>query len=249
MKKIAFLVFALMLAIGGDASAQRYPHRHNVRPYEGGLGVSFDYTHSAYRISDWAADDTRTHAGLDGFRIGVTQDFTLIYETLYLQTGAKFTYLNDNRNREIGNFKVVGDWNECYLSIPLMIKYKFQLTREIGLFAQAGPTIDMGLLSREKYRTRTGEGKNVAYEWRYFSGKSKGEGMPDLVEEAVKPSITNKLRPFDVMFGGSVGALFFDMLEVKLGYDWGVINKFKGETFDDVKMRRQQFYLGVGVRF
>ena len=51
------------------------------------------------------------------------------------------------------------------------------------------------------------------------------------------------------MFGGCVGATFFDMLEVEFGYDWGVINKFRGETFDDVKMRRQQLYLGIGVRF
>lgn len=58
----------------------------------------------------------------------------------------QFTYLNENRNREIAGFKVVGDWNECYLSIPVMLKYNLQLTREIGVFVKAGPTIDEGLL-------------------------------------------------------------------------------------------------------
>lgn len=250
MKKLAFLAVALILAFAGDASAQRYHHRPHAHVYEGGLGVSFGYAHSAYRLSDWAADDVSSFAGLDGFRVAVTQDFTLVYDALYLETGAQFTYLNDNRNKEIAGFKVVGDWNECYLSIPVMSKYDLQITREIGVFVKAGPTIDMGLLSREKYRTRLAEGRNVAYEWRHFSAKSKGEGMPDAVKEALKPQFSsNKLRPFDVMFGGSVGATFFDMLEVEFGYDWGVINKFRGETFDDVKMRRQQLYLGVGVRF
>lgn len=249
MKKFAFLAVVLLLASAGDALAQRFNHRPHSHVYEGGLGVSFGYAHSAYRLSDWAADDVRTYAGLDGFRVGVTQDFTLVYDALYLQAGVQFTYLNDNRNKEIAGFKVVGDWNECYLSIPVMLKYKLQLTREIGLFVKAGPTIDEGLLSREKYRTKIGDGKNVAYEWRHFSAKTKGEGMPDAVKEVVKPEFSNKLRQFDVMFGGCVGATFFDMLEVEFGYDWGVINKFRGETFDDVKMRRQQLYLGIGVRF
>lgn len=249
MKKFAFLAIALMLAFAGDASAQRFSHRPHGHAYQGGLGVSFGYAHSAYRLSDWAADDVNTYAGHDGFRVGVTQDFTLVYEALYLQAGVEFTYLNDNRNQEIAGFKVIGDWNECYLSIPVMLKYKLQLTRDIGLFIKAGPTIDEGLLSREKYRTRLPDGKNVAYEWRHYSAKAKGDGMPDAVKEVVKPAVSNKLRQFDVMFGGTVGATFFDLLEVEIGYDWGVINKFRGETFDDVKMHRQQFYLGVGVRF
>lgn len=249
MKKFAFLAVALVLAFAGDASAQRFHLRPHGNVYEGGLGVSFGYAHSAYRLSDWAADDVRTFAGLDGFRVGLTQDFTLVYDALYLQAGVQFTYLNDNRNKEIAGFKVVGDWNECYLSIPVMLKYQLQLTRDIGLYVKAGPTIDEGLISREKYRTKLPDGKNVAYEWRHFSAKSKGDGMPDAVKDVVTPEISNKLRPFDIMFGGSVGAVFFDLLEVELGYDWGVINKFKGETFDDRKMRRQQFYLGVGVRF
>lgn len=57
------------------------------------------------------------------------------------------------------------------------------------------------------------------------------------------------LKRFDVMLGASVGADFFNKLEVRLGYDWGLVNRYRKELADDLKMRRGQFNLTVGVRF
>ena len=57
------------------------------------------------------------------------------------------------------------------------------------------------------------------------------------------------LRRFDVMLGASIGADFFEVLEVRLGYDWGLINRYKKEIAQDLKMRRGQFNLSVAIRF
>ena len=57
------------------------------------------------------------------------------------------------------------------------------------------------------------------------------------------------LRRFDVMLGASIGADFFEVLEVRLGYDWGLINRYKKEIAQDLKMRRGQFNLLVAIRF
>jgi hypothetical protein len=51
------------------------------------------------------------------------------------------------------------------------------------------------------------------------------------------------------MLGASIGADFFDVLEVRLGYDWGLINRYKKDIAEDLKMRRGQFNLSVAIRF
>ena len=48
---------------------------------------------------------------------------------------------------------------------------------------------------------------------------------------------------------GSVGIRFLEIMEAQIGYDWGLVNKYKGETLDDLRMRRQQLYISVGLRF
>ena len=58
-----------------------------------------------------------------------------------------------------------------------------------------------------------------------------------------------KYRRIDAMVGGAVGAKFFEILEVSFGYDWGVVNQYRGVMSKDYKMRRQQLYVTVGVRF
>ena len=58
-----------------------------------------------------------------------------------------------------------------------------------------------------------------------------------------------RLRRFDVMLGAAIGADFFDVLEVRLGYDWGLINRYKKALGEDLKMRRGQFNLSVALRF
>jgi hypothetical protein len=51
------------------------------------------------------------------------------------------------------------------------------------------------------------------------------------------------------MLGASVGAHFFHVLEVRLGYDWGLINRYRKDIADLYSMRRGQFTLSAGIRF
>jgi hypothetical protein len=51
------------------------------------------------------------------------------------------------------------------------------------------------------------------------------------------------------MLGASIGADFFEVLEVRFGYDWGLINRYKKEMAQDLRMRRGQFNLSVAIRF
>jgi hypothetical protein len=58
-----------------------------------------------------------------------------------------------------------------------------------------------------------------------------------------------RIGRFDVMLGASVGAHFFHVLEVRVGYDWGLINRYRKDIADLYTMRRGQFTLSAGIRF
>ena len=51
------------------------------------------------------------------------------------------------------------------------------------------------------------------------------------------------------MLGASVGAQFFDIIEARIGYDWGLVNRYMKEVADIYSLRRGQFTLSVGIRF
>ncbi len=243
------LIAVVMLFSFTDASAQgRRPRPHrDIHTVSDGLGVSFGYVHSAYRLNDWATDDVETSDGLDGFNLGLTKDFRIIDRTLFIQTGLVYTYQNDDLNEKIAGQTVYGDWNEHFISIPLKVKYEIPVLHNLSVFVMGGPTFVGGLASQMKYRA-TIANENVAVSYNTFSGKvrSNSEALKAIVGDRF-PQM--RYRSADVQLGFSAGVRFMDILEAQIGYDWGLVNKYKGENFTDLKLHRQQFYIGVGLRF
>lgn len=254
MKRFFVSIIALVLLAGATgASAQgRYhrPHR-DVYTVADGLGITFGYVHSAYRLSDWATDEVVTSDGLDGIELGFTKDFPLVYEALFLQTGLLYSYLNDSRNMSEAGVRVIGDWDEHYLNIPVKVRYEVPVMDKLSVFLAGGPTIVAGLSSSMKYRARIDNSVNAAISYNFYSGKIRtNEGMPDFIESLIEDQFPEtRYRRADVQLGASAGVKFLDIFEAQLGYDWGLVNKYRGDTLDDLKMRRQQFYISVGVRF
>ena len=259
MKRFFSVIVALVMLAGAtSASAQghRHGHRghHDVYSVADGLGISFGYVHSAYRLSDWATDEVETMDGLDGFNTGLTKDFPLIDQALYLQTGLAYTYQNDSRNMSESVVRLVGDWGEHFISIPIKVKYEVPVMDGLNVFVMGGPSLVAGLSSSMKYRARVdvlGESVNAAISYNFFNGKVRtNDGMPDFLQKAIEQQFPEaRYRRSDMQLGLSAGVRLFEVLEAQIGYDWGLVNKFRGETIDDLKMRRQQFYISVGVRF
>lgn len=262
MKRINIIALSvLMLIVSVEVSAQgRYPHRH-VSPAAKGFGINFGYVHSSYRTTDWATDEVETSAGLDGFMAGLTKDFRLIPGALYFQTGLNYIYQNDSRNENVSvagldtGIRVVGDRTEHYISLPLRLKYTMPVTDRIGLGVDVGPTLLMGLSSKMNYRTRYADGESSAVTYNIYKGEMGVNGELDgrwnLMEWVKQTGMLpdGTLKRFDVMLGAAIGADFFDILEVRIGYDWGLMNLYKKEVAEDLKMHRGQFNLSVAVRF
>ncbi|MBO5107836.1 MAG: PorT family protein [Bacteroidales bacterium] len=252
MKKILIIIAAALLSAAASDAQGRYhgPHHdHYVSPAEG-LGLHFGYVHSFNRISDKYSDDVDSSDGKNGFHVGMTKDFTLIPYALYIQSGLDYVYqMRTPDVTKIGSLKILAKDQEHRINIPLKLKYEYPVTPMISAFAQVGPTFSFGLASGLRYRARTENG-NAYVSYNYYTGKLKTGGDAGFMEEIVNSqSPEAKYRRFDALLGGAVGAKFFDILEASIGYDWGLVNQYRGNLGKDFAMRRQQLYVTLAVRF
>ena len=49
--------------------------------------------------------------------------------------------------------------------------------------------------------------------------------------------------------GGGVGFEFLKFIELRAGYDWGLLNRYRQSYSDDMLCRRNQVYVALGFRF
>ena len=261
--KIRFLtIIAALLAFASlDADAQSMrPGRPGrpARPHSStdafrGIGLTFGYVNSNYRTLDLATDESTTSGLLHGFTIGLTKDFSLLPHALYFQTGLNYYYQNDPRNENVDGLRIVGDREEHHFGIPVRLKYNLHLLDRVGLTFDAGPTLLMGLSSKFKYKAKLDD-HVVGVDYTLYNGKIDSTGDASVFDlgawmenSGMYPE--GRLGRFDVMLGASVGAHFFHVLEVRLGYDWGLINRYRKDIADLYSMRRGQFTLSAGIRF
>ena len=261
--KLRFLtiIVALCAFASLDADAQsmrpgrpgRPGHAHSGADAFRGIGLTFGYVNSNYRTLDLATDDATTSDLLHGFTLGLTKDFSLLPHALYFQTGLNYIYQNDPRNENIPGFRIVGDREEHHLGIPLRLKYDLHLLDRVGLTFDAGPTLLMGLSSKFKYKAKLSD-HVVGVDYNLYNGKIDSTGDASIYDlggwmedSGMYPE--GRLGRFDVMLGASVGAHFFHVLEVRIGYDYGLINRYRKEVAELYSMRRGQFTLSAGIRF
>lgn len=262
MKRRVLLLCAAALLISSAVTAASRGHMHKPHDFSpktsffNGVGVTFGYVNSSYMTLDLATDETVTSAMLHGFAAGLTKDFALLPGSLYFQTGLNYIYQNDSRNEdvdllEVNVLRLVGDREEHYLSIPLRIKYDLDVVPNIGVTFDAGPTVLMGLSSKLKYRTRLSDDDVLSATYDIFAGKPQSGGSSALLAwmEGSGMCPYGKVGRFDVMLGASVGARFFDVLEFRIGYDYGLINRYMKELAEQYSLHRGQFTLSLGLRF
>ena len=262
--RLVALLSALLVLASFDADAQRQnsrparPRAERSGQFFKGVGLTFGYANSNYRTVDLATDEPTATALLHGFTAGLTKDFTLLRHALYFQTGVNYIYQNDSRNETVKEpltnlaLRLVGDREEHHVAIPIRLKYDVHVADNVGLTFDAGPTLMMGLSSKYIYRARYSEDSIASVEYNLYNTKMKASGESAFLAGWMSQSGMyphGRIGRGDVMLGGSVGAHFFHILEVRLGYDYGLINRYRKDIADIYSMHRGQFTLSAGIRF
>ena len=244
------LLAAICVFASTDSFAQGRsyrPHRpHNDFRYDTGIELSVGYLQSGNRTKSWVNDEVGKDAGLNGLSLGLTKDFTIIRNIMYFQTGLSYQFQTSSNKYTSELLKVVEERNEHYLDVPLRFKFTMDVLPDVRAFVYVGPTLDFGLSAKLQGRLKGDKDEVGKITYNYFNGKVKGNSIGGF--ELGTPGTA--YRAFDVFMGGALGVELYDIAVVKLGMDWGLINKNKSQAVaDQFTTHRNLFHLGVGVKF
>ena len=179
---------------------------------------------------------------------------------LYFQTGLEYIYQSNPGNRtvsveEAGHaLRVVGGREEHHVAVPLRLKYDIHLQDDLGLSFDAGPTLLMGLSSKYKYMTRFSDDAISSVEYNLYNARVTASGLSSVfdLEDWMRTSgmyPKGRIGRADVMLGASVGVHFYHIIELRVGYDYGLMNRYRKDIAYVYNMRRGQFTLSAGIRF
>lgn len=154
-----------------------------------------------------------------GFDAGLRVDVNFT-DNIYLGTGLQYMMKGVKSSGERWESKV----NTGYLQIPIHVGYRYDFNETIGIFGEFGPFLAIGVNGQEKY------------EYGRHSEDYDVFGDPD----------EGYAKRFDMGLGLHVGCEIIQHWQVALGYDWGLIDMYKGPGD---KVRNGSLRLGVAYMF
>ena len=190
-----------------------------------GVGVGYNLLNTTTTVADESESSS-----LNGFYIETEYNFNLLDEqwgTLGIQPGIRYTFAGESEKAELYGEKVRLSVAEHYLDIPVQVKYGYEvISSKLNINAFAGPIFSIGLASIVK------------------------GSMDDSVVKANAYKDSDYGR-FDLKIGVGVGVDLFEKLNVKVGYNFGLLNRYTGEQIDEYKYKIHTgvFYVGVGYIF
>ncbi len=153
---------------------------------------------------------------MNGFYVGAS--YNLKFGEFGIAPGIYYSFLGGS-DKAILNTDVKAV--EQAINVPVNFNYGYNLNG-VRLFAFAGPTVQFGLSSKS---TTTNSGVSVVTN--YYADNS------------------NYSR-FNLYLGGGLGADLMDQIQVTVGFDYGVLNLYKGS---DSKASQHRYNLKLGVAY
>lgn len=217
-----------------------------------GNGVEIGYLHSSYR-TNLNSDEMKTSSPMSGFQVGLMKDMNIV-AGLSLQSGLTYSYLNSAEKEEVPMFNITGSYTEHMLNIPIQVKYTFDIIPAFGVYVFAGPTLSLGLAATTKLSVSGSIAGNTLegnLKYNAYTNKLKSDNIPDEYVNLVNQYLPQDrvMNRFDVLMGGGVGVNIIKFVTVKGGFDYGLLNRLKGDLANAGKMNRMQYYISVGLTF
>ena len=191
-----------------------------------GAGYLYSTLTSTYKGN---AEDNEVSNGL---YMGASFDIPIVGDNLKLTPGLYLSVLTAKANASFyGIANVQSIFTEVAINLPAYLSYGIEMGHA-NLFVYGGPTFQYGLSSKYKVDS------TVAVP---LIGIIASDGVIDNYKE-------NDYSPFNIYLGGGLGADLNETLRVTLGFDYGMLNLYKGKE-ENTKYNRYNFKLGVGYLF
>lgn len=218
-KSVKFLLVAVLAVFAIEANAQ--------------LGVKLGYSNLSQRAKSNGV--VVKPGALNGINLGVFYDIALPVSGLSIRPGLGYTY----GGCEIAEFMgTSAKQREHFLNIPVDVKYTYRINNNFRVYAFAGPKFAIGLASTF---VATSDGDKGVYN--NYTGKMKMNG--DAVDTGDEEGSFSR---FDIGLGLGAGVQYGRAF-FEFGYDWGLLNRYKGDLADNATYKMSQLFVGVGLMF
>lgn len=190
-----------------------------------GVGVGYNFLNTTATLADESDDES-----LNGFYVEATYGINLLnkkWGTLGIEPGLRYTFGAEAEQKEILGIKTRASLTEHYLDIPVHVKYGYEvLPSKLSVHAFAGPVFSVGLASTIK-----ASADNTTVKTNNYEDSDYGR--------------------FDLKIGIGAGITIAERFNVKVGYNFGLLNRYTGEQVDDYKYKAHTgvFYVGAGFNF
>lgn len=170
------------------------------------------------------SENSSSKGNSDGFYVGATFSCPII-AGLSVDPGVYYGFLTSSTDVNIAGFELAnGKTQSHYLMIPIDLRYSFHALDFLDVFALAGPRFNVGLASTTTV-----------------------SALGDAVEQKVDNYGENSsLQRFDFGLGVGIGFDLFQMVRIKVGYDWGLLDVNKA---DAVTTNNSMLHAGVAFLF
>ncbi len=235
----SFIVFASLIALvmfADNASAQ----------------VKFGAGYSMADHSLKYGDSDEGYA-LHGFNVGLTYDANVIdwkFLEFGVVLGVNYELMTDEKseNLELFSAKLKRTVTEHYINVPLNLNLGLNIIPGIfGVYAFGGPVLSFGVNSNTEVSVDTQKGRG-RLTYNNYNGQSKADNLLDGMTSTITSTLPTDYGWFDVKLGVGAGIEIVDAIDLKAGYNWGLVNRYTGDS-KDVSHHSDQFYVTLSYIF
>lgn len=183
----------------------------------GGGYVNLEHTYKASK------DSKASSSQMNGAYVGVDMNIPIV-SFLSFEPSLQYQATFSKSEREFLGVKYDGTYSEHYINLPLNLRFNLPLADDLKLFAYAGPTLSYGLVSTFKGKLSAGEASTTSTTNLYKSGD---------------------YNRFNAQVGVGAGIEALESLKIKVGYDFGVFDRMKGDAIQ----RTSRVHIGLAYIF
>lgn len=226
-KSVRILAVALLAMVSVTANAQ--------------MGVKVGYVNASTKFKGNGA--TFSPSSQSGFSAGVNYDIGLPVSGLSIRPGIDYIYIGGNSifsdMIELGD-DFDGNLRERdhSISVPVDLKYAYDITDRINVYGFAGPRFVVGVASVIKM-SQDGQTGSL----NLYTGHARLNGS-----RAESEDVGAVLSRFDMQLGIGAGVSIRPLF-IETGYNWGLLNRLHKDLSDGVTMKRGVFFVNVGLLF